>query len=169
MLRFEKFSNKHIPLYYSWRNDPEVAQYDQSGFIRPMSFEEVEEWSQRMVEGLTFIAYDGEVPLGTCAFMNLDERNRHAELAIVIGNKDYWGKGFGTEIMKQLLDWGFYGLNLNRLYLHVFSTNKRAIALYEKMGFIKEGEMREMLFQNGEAVNLIAYGMLKDEFIKLYK
>lgn len=169
MLRFEKFSNKHIPLYYSWRNDPEVAQYDQSGFIRPMSFEEVEEWSQRMVEGLTFIAYDGEVPLGTCAFMNLDERNRHAELAIVIGNKDYWGKGFGTEIMKQLLDWGFYGLNLNRLYLHVFSTNKRAIALYEKMGFIKEGEMREMLFQNGEAVNLIAYGMLKDEYIKLYK
>ena len=169
MLRFEKFSNKHIPLYYSWRNDPEVAQYDQSGFIRPMSFEEVEEWSQRMVEGLTFIAYDGEVPLGTCAFMNLDERNRHAELAIVIGNKDYWGKGFGTEIMKQLLDWGFYGLNLNRLYLHVFSTNNRAIALYEKMGFIKEGEMREMLFQNGEAVNLIAYGMLKDEFIKLYK
>ncbi len=169
MLRFEKFSNKHIPLYYSWRNDPEVAQYDQSGFIRPMSFEEVEEWSQRMVEGLTFIAYDGEVPLGTCAFMNLDERNRHAELAIVIGNKDYWGKGFGTKIMKQLLDWGFYGLNLNRLYLHVFSTNKRAIALYEKMGFIKDGEMREMLFQNGEAVNLIAYGMLKDEYIKLYK
>jgi len=169
MLRFEKFSNKHIPLYYSWRNDPEVAQYDQSGFIRPMSFEEVEECSQRMVEGLTFIAYDGEVPLGTCAFMNLDERNRHAELAIVIGNKDYWGKGFGTEIMKQLLDWGFYGLNLNRLYLHVFSTNKRAITLYEKMGFIKEGEMREMLFQNGEAVNLIAYGMLKDEYIKLYK
>ncbi len=169
MLRFEKFSNKHIPLYYSWRNDPEVAQYDQSGFIRPMSFEEVEEWCQRMVEGLTFIAYDGEVPLGTCAFMNLDERNRHAELAIVIGNKDYWGKGFGTEIMKQLLDCGFYGLNLNRLYLHVFSTNKRAIALYEKMGFIKEGEMREMLFQNGEAVNLIAYGMLKDEYIKLYK
>ncbi len=46
---------------------------------------------------------------------------------------------------------------------------KETIALYEKMGFIKEGEMREMLFQNGEAVNLIAYGMLKDEYIKLYK
>ncbi|CAM3650745.1 GNAT family N-acetyltransferase [Erysipelothrix urinaevulpis] len=168
MLRFEKFTEDHIPLYYSWRNDPEVAQFDQSGFIRPMSYNEVAEWSQIMVDGQTFVAYDDDIALGTCAFMNLDQRNGHAELAIVIGNKDYWSQGFGTKIMKQLLEWGFYGLNLNRLYLHVFSTNTRAIGLYEKMGFVKEGEMREMLFQHGKPVNLICYGMLRNEYIKKY-
>lgn len=164
MLRFEKFEEKHIPIYYQWRNDPEVAKFDQSGFIRPMGYGEVEAWSQRMVDGLSFITFDGDVPLGTAAFMNLDERNRHAELAIVIGNKDYWGKGFGTQIMKQLLDWGFNGLNLNRLYLHVFSSNQRAINLYEKMGFVLEGEMREMLFQNGKYVDLKVFGLLRSEY-----
>ena len=166
MLRFEKFEEKHIPLYYQWRNDPEVAKFDQSGFIRPMGYDEVEAWSQRMVEGLSFITFDGDVPLGTAAFMNLDERNRHAELAVVIGNKDYWGKGFGTQIMEQLLDWGFNGLNLNRLYLHVFSSNQRAINLYEKMGFTLEGEMRQMLFQNGDYVGLKVFGLLRSEYQK---
>ena len=156
-LRFEKFEEKHIPIYYAWRNDPEVASNDQSGFIRPMGYEEVESWSARMVEGLTFVAYDGEVPLGTCAFMNPDYRNRHAELAIVIGNKDYWSKGYGTEIMKKLLEWGFEGLNLNRLYLHVFSFNKRAIGLYEKMGFKEEGRLRAMIYRDGHYHDLIAW------------
>lgn len=164
MLRFEKFEEKHIPLYYEWRNDPEVAQYDQSGFIRPMGYEEVATWSVRMVEGLSFITYDGDVPLGTAAFMGLDNRNRHAELAIVIGNKDYWGKGYGTQIMERLLEWGFNGLNLNRLYLHVFSNNERAVNLYEKMGFKLEGEMREMLFQDGAYVDVKVYGMLRSEY-----
>lgn len=166
MLRFEKFEEKHIPLYYQWRNDPEVSKYDQPGFIRPMSYEEVATWSERMVEGLSFITFDDDVPLGTAAFMNLDNRNRHAELAIVIGNKDYWSKGYGTQIMEKLIDWGFNGLNLNRLYLHVFSTNTRAINLYEKIGFQLEGEMREMLFQNGEYVSVLVYGLLRSEFKK---
>lgn len=166
MLRFEKFEEKHIPLYYKWRNDPEVAQYDQPGFIRPMSYGEVETWSDRMVEGLSFIVFDDDVPLGTAAFMNLDNRNRHAELAIVIGNKDYWGKGYGTQIMEKLLDWGFNGLNLNRLYLHVFSTNERAINLYKKVGFKLEGELREMLFQDGVYVDVYVYGLLNSEYKK---
>lgn len=165
-LRYEKFEEKHIEIYYSWRNDPEVAANDQAGFLRPMGFEEVKEWSQRMIDGPTFIAYDGEEPLGTCAFMNLDQRNRHAELAIVIGNKSYWSKGYGTKIMEQLLDWGFEGLNLNRLYLHVFSFNKRAIGLYEKMGFKHEGTLREMIYRDGAYHDLLAYGLLKDEYYK---
>lgn len=164
MLRFEKFEEKHIPLYYEWRNDPEVAQYDQPGFIRPMGYDEVATWSDVMVEGLSFITFDGDIPLGTAAFMKMDTINRHAELAIVIGNKEYWSKGYGTKIMKQLLDWGFNGLNLNRLYLHVFSTNTRAINLYEKLGFKLEGQLREMLFQDGEYVDVLVYGMLRSEY-----
>lgn len=163
-LRFEKFTQDHIPLYYQWRNDPEVAIFDQSSFLRPMSFNEVEEWSSIMVEGLTFMVYDGDVAIGTCAFMHHDARNRHAELAIVIGNKDYWSKGFGSKIMKQQLEWGFEGMNLNRLYLHVFDFNERAIGLYEKMGFVHEGTKRQMIYRHGRYCDVHVYGILRSEY-----
>lgn len=166
-LTYKKFTEEHIAQYYAWRNDPEVAVFDQSSFLRPMSFTEVEEWSAIMVNGLTFMVFDGETAIGTCAFMNHDSRNNHAELAIVIGNKNYWSKGFGTEIMKQLMDWGFEGMNLNRLYLHVFAFNERAINLYKKMGFVLEGTKREMLYRHGKYQDVHVFGMLKQEYLNL--
>ncbi len=115
MLKFEKFTQEHIPTYYKWRNNEEIAIYDQSEFLRPRSYEEIEKWSERMVEGYTYLVSVDDVPIGTCALMNVDTRNRHAELSIVIGEKDYWSKGYGTGIMEKLLDWGFEGLNLRKL------------------------------------------------------
>lgn len=164
MIRYEKFEEKHIEIYYQWRNNPEVAQYDQSGFLRPMGLSEVESWSQRMVEGLTFIVYEDDVPIGTCAFMNYDQRNQHAELAIVIGEPSYWGKGYGKVIMAQLLEWGFEGMNLQKLYLHVFSSNTRAIRLYESFGFLREGVLRSMLYRDGAYQDIYAYGLLRSEW-----
>lgn len=159
-----KFTQNDIELYYQWRNDLEVAQYDQPGFLRPMSYEEVEAWSQRMVDGLTFIiCVDGE-PVGTCAFMNCDDRNRNAELAIVIGNKSYWSKGVGVRALSILLEMGFYGLNYHKLHLHVFDFNKRAIGLYEKLGFVREGIKREMHFRNGKYEDVYFYGLLRSEW-----
>lgn len=166
MLRYEKFVESHIPIYYEWRNNPEIAIYDQSEFLRPRSYQEIADWSQIMIDGYTYMIYDDETPIGTCALMNVDLRNRHSELAIVIGNRDYWGKGYGVQIMNQLFSWGFEGLNLNRLYLNVFSFNKRAIRLYEKMNFIHEGTMRNMLYRNGEYHDVLTYGIHKDEWNK---
>lgn len=163
-LRYEKFTERHIEAYYAWRNDPEVARYDQSVFLRPMSFEEVAQWCERMIEGPSFMVYAEDTPIGTCAFMNLDERNRHAELALVIGDKRYWNQGYGSRIMDQLLEWGFEGMNLNRLYLHVFANNPRAIRMYEKKGFVAEGRLRSMVYRDGQYHDLLCYGMMKDEW-----
>ncbi len=166
MLKFEKFTQEHIPTYYKWRNNEEIAIYDQSEFLRPRSYEEIEKWSERMVEGYTYLVSVDDVPIGTCALMNVDTRNRHAELSIVIGEKDYWSKGYGTGIMEKLLDWGFEGLNLRKLYLHVFDFNERAINLYEKFGFQKEGTLKEMLYRNGEYRDVYAYGLFKEDYLK---
>lgn len=163
-ITYKKFTQEDIPFYYAWRNDPEVAQYDQSGFLRPMSFEEVEEWSQILVNGMTYTVLADDKPIGTVAFMNLDQRNRHAELAIVIGDKNYWGQGLGPQLMKQQLEWGFNGLNLNRLYLHVFAFNERTQKLYKKMGFKHEGTKREMLFRDGKYQDVEVYGLLRREW-----
>jgi RimJ/RimL family protein N-acetyltransferase len=166
MLKFVKFEESHIPYYYTWRNDPEVAKYDQVEFLRPRAYSEIEAWSMRMVEGYTYLILDQDKPIGTCAIMHPDMRNRHAELSIVIGDRAYWSKGFGTLIMKQLLQWGFEGLNLERLYLHVFAFNTRAIGLYEKMGFTKEGTLRNMVYRDGQYHDVYAYGLLREEWMR---
>lgn len=164
IIRLKKFEASDIELYYRWRNNLEVAIYDQPGFLRPMGYDEVAAWSQRMVDGLTFIILADETPVGTCAFMNLDERNRNAELALVIGDPAYWSKGVGTQAFHQLLEMGFNGLNLHKLYLHVFEFNKRAIGLYEKTGFKREGILRDMHYHQGAYEAVYHYGLLRDEW-----
>jgi Acetyltransferases, including N-acetylases of ribosomal proteins len=163
---YEAFSKKHIETYYSWRNDVEINIFDQPGFNSPIAFEIVEEWCDKVInqkDGYTFFLKDevANVYIGICALMHIDYKNRNCELSIVIGNRDYWGKGVGTEVMNQLIEWGFNSLNLHKLYLHVFSSNTRAISLYEKLGFKKEGVFEEELFRNGEYQSIIRYGLLK--------
>ena len=164
MIQYEKFVEQHIPTYYKWRNDETVAVFDQSEFLRPRSYEEIEDWAQILVNGHTYIASVDGVYIGTIALMKLDERNRHAELAIVIGEKDYWSKGYGSQMMHTLLEYGFEGLNLERLYLHVFSFIERAIKFYEKFNFKHEGTLRNMLYRNGKYHDLLAYGLMRDEW-----
>lgn len=164
MIQYEKFVEQHIPTYYKWRNDETIAVFDQSEFLRPRSYEEIEDWAQILVNGHTYIASVDGVYIGTIALMKVDERNRHAELAIVIGEKDYWSKGYGSQMMHTLLEYGFEGLNLDRLYLHVFSFNERAIKFYEKFNFKHEGTLRNMLYRNGKYHDLLAYGLMRDEW-----
>lgn len=165
-LEFEAFSQKHIATYYSWRTNPQIAQYDQPGFVRPMNFEAVETWCQKIIasdQGYTFFVKDKETDsyIGICALMNADMINRNAECSIVIGEPAYWGKGYGTVIMKQLISWAFNDLGLHKVYLHVFSFNTRAIALYEKLGFQLEGRHAQEVFINGAFTDILRYGLFR--------
>jgi len=81
--------------------------------------------------------------IGNIGFVNLDLINKVGELGIFIGNKDYWGKGYGMEAIQLLLDFGFNMLNLHNVYLRVFSFNKPAINCYKKIGFKEVGRIRE--------------------------
>ena len=81
--------------------------------------------------------------IGTYAFDDIDWRIRSAEFGIMIGDKTYWNRGYGTEAVRLLCQHGFNTLNLNRIFLHVFENNPRAIRAYEKAGFILEGRERQ--------------------------
>ena len=170
-LSYEAFSKKHIETYYSWRNNEEINIFDQPGFNGPIAYEIVEEWCEKVInqkDGYTFFLKDevAGVYIGICALMHIDYKNSNSELSIVIGNREYWRKGVGTEVMNKLIDWGFNSLNLHKLYLHVFSSNTRAIGLYEKLGFKEEGRFREELYRNGGYQDVIRYGLLKEDIKK---
>jgi len=102
--------------------------------------------------------------IGSCGFFNLDKRNRSAEFGIMIGDKSYWNRGYGTEAVRLLAQHGYNTLNLNRIYLRVLETNPRAIRAYEKAGFTLEGRQRQAEFRDGKYIDMLVLSMLKDEF-----
>jgi RimJ/RimL family protein N-acetyltransferase len=87
-----------------------------------------------------------------------------AWLGLGLGRRESWGRGFGTDAMRLVLNFAFNELNLRRVQLSVFSYNERAIALYEKLGFVREGTFREHLQRDGELFDMFLYGLLRREW-----
>lgn len=85
-------------------------------------------------------------------------------LGIGIGLRNYWGKGFGTDTMRILMRYAFDVLNFHRVSLNVFEYNDRAIACYQKVGFIEEGRQREFLHRSNQRWDLIYMGILRSEW-----
>lgn len=86
-------------------------------------------------------------------------------LGIAIGEFSDRGKGYGTEAMRLMLDFGFRELNLHRIQLTVFEYNTVAIRLYESLGFTREGVHREFLQRDAQRYDLLLYGILKHEWL----
>ncbi|MGB4722593.1 MAG: GNAT family protein, partial [Defluviitoga tunisiensis] len=82
-------------------------------------------------------------------------------------DKEYLSKGYGTEAMELLLDYGFNALNLQNIMLEVFDYNKRAIKAYEKVGFKVIGKRRQAKFFNNKRYDIIFMDILKDEFLNI--
>jgi RimJ/RimL family protein N-acetyltransferase len=100
-------------------------------------------------------------------FINLEDiewSNGVADLGMSIGRRDNWGKGYGAEALSILLRFAFYELNLHRVGLTVFEYNARAIALYERAGFVREGADREYVHRDGKRFDMIRYGLLRREW-----
>ena len=107
--------------------------------------------------------------VGKCAFTDIDHLNQSGEIGIYIGNKDYWNKGYGTEALTLLLDYGFKALNFHNIQLKVYSFNERAIKSYEKIGFKTFGKRREALLGGKERYDIIHMDILYDEFYEKNK
>ncbi|KAA1471815.1 acyl-CoA N-acyltransferase [Dentipellis sp. KUC8613] len=90
-------------------------------------------------------------------------KDREGEATITFKRR-FWGKGYGAEAMRWLVDQGFRTLNLHRVALGVFGSNLRAIALYKKVGFVEEGRKRKGTFVQGKWEDLILLGILDEEY-----
>lgn len=104
--------------------------------------------------------YVGEVVLN-----EIDWDNQSANMRIALAGKNWFGKGMGTEAIQLILDFGFNALNLHRIELEVYEFNPRAIRVYEKVGFKREGIRRDALFWDGKFYDAILMSILKSEFL----
>ncbi len=84
-------------------------------------------------------------------------------LSIALG-RPFWGQGYGREVLRLVLRFSFNELNLRRLTITVFDYNARAIRLYERLGFVREGVFRSFLVRDGEAHDMLLYGLLRSEW-----
>ena len=159
-----------IEKFTEWLNDFEVTDYiGRSAQI--LTLEDERKWfANSREDAQTFFiirAEDDEV-IGTVGLHSIDSIRRTATLGIFIGDKSGRNKGYGTEAIRLILDYGFNYLNLNNINLHVFEFNQRAIACYKKCGFKEYGRRRKCYFLNGKYYDDVEMDILAEEFKEEY-
>lgn len=160
---------EYIERFQKWMNDLDITQY--LTVFRPITREIQEDWYDKMAKSENEILFsivvlddeNNELLIGNCD-IDVDWKNRVGNCGIVIGEKKYHGKGYGTEAMGLLVDYGFTTLNLNRIELEAHSFNSRALKSYTKVGFKKEGIRRCAVYMNGEYHDSIMLSILRDEW-----
>jgi RimJ/RimL family protein N-acetyltransferase len=104
--------------------------------------------------------------IGFVSLFGIDWNHGNALVGIGLGEREYWGKGYGTDAMRTILKYAFTELNLHRVTLWVFEYNPRAIRSYEKAGFIHEGQVRQELLKDGRRWDVFEMGVLREEWVQ---
>ncbi|MGP4074750.1 GNAT family N-acetyltransferase [Halobacillus sp. K22] len=165
-----KVIKEDTDIYHKWRSNPNVMQ-NTSPNLDVYTREDTENFILSIIKSANSKSYmiqhrENDEPIGIVSLINIDYKNRNAECIIDLGNEDYWGRGYGKEAMNELLKYSFLELNLHKVYLKVFSFNERAIRLYERLGFEREGEQKEQLFRNGAWHGIIMMALFQDKFLQ---
>lgn len=99
-----------------------------------------------------------------CISLKIEPYDRVAELALLIGDKECWGKGLGSEASALIISYAFDELHMHKVFLSVYEYNTRALSLYKKLGFVEEGVLREQIYHKGTYYNEIYMGLLASEW-----
>jgi RimJ/RimL family protein N-acetyltransferase len=154
--------------YPHWFNDPEVCRYN-SHYKFPYTREKALDFIQYANSSqnalvLAIIDKTNDRHIGNVSLQEIDFINRNAEFAIIIGDKDYWDKGFASEAATLLIAHGFRELNLYRIHCGTSIKNIGMQKLAEKIRMKQEGRRRQAILTDGFLVDVIEYGILRDEF-----
>jgi len=156
-----------ISTYLRWINDFEVTRTLDLP-MRPFPLEFEENWYQRMTQSdhdIAFTVYEGKTlrPIGNAGLHQIDHQHRSAEFGMAIGEREFWGKGYGTETTALLLEYGFRNLGLHNIMLRVFANNEAAIRAYQRAGFRPIGVRREARRVSGEVWNILFMDCLSSD------
>lgn len=153
---------------FQWANDSEVTYYMFMGAI-PNSMELLEEEYEQIVKSKNDVVFaivdkKTDVHIGNVGLYTINWISWSGELRIIIGDKEYWNKGYGTEATKLTVQYGFEKLNINKVWLGVNAEHEGAIKAYENAGFVHEGILRQEIYRNGKYYDAVRMSILKDEY-----
>jgi len=165
------FEAADAELYRRWRADADPMSLAGWHERAPLSLSQVEKRIARLAEGqgkdhLTFLICleADDRPIGEVMLVDLDRRNGSAQLGIFIGESGNWGKGYGTDAVNAIVDFGFAELRLERIWLNVWTENARARRAYEKAGFVREGTVRHDRYESGSYTSGDLMAILRSEW-----
>lgn len=151
-----------------WNRSSEYQQLLDSGPARVYSPTSMKEWMEKHANEMYsfgIYALQDDRLIGQVDLSGVDWVARNCWVGIGIGDPAYWGKGYGSDAMNEILRFGFEWLNLNRVSLTVFEYNERAYRSYLKCGFKEEGRLRQWMQRSGERFDLIFMGILREEWM----
>lgn len=160
-----------LPILRAWANDPEIRRL--TGEVMPMSQAGAEQFLEKVKADesrvwLVVVLKENDRVIGESGLLRIFYPWRTADLTIILGEKFSWGKGYGREAIRLLMDFAFGELALHRLSIGVVGFNERALRFYEKVGFKREGIQRDGYFYNHEFSDFVMMSILEDEFRALH-
>jgi diamine N-acetyltransferase len=169
MTRLRLVEEGDLAQLVEWRNEPAVWECFFNKF--PLSLSGQQAWYAQLAQDtrrrffMICTEATGET-IGTIALDQIDFVNRSLEVGnILIGRPEYRGAGYAKEAIQLLLAYCFLRLNINRVYLHVYADNQRAIGLYRTVGFREEGVLREAYFDGGSYKDVLVMSVLSHEHV----
>jgi RimJ/RimL family protein N-acetyltransferase len=151
---------------WAWLNDPDIRRtlaHRAGPNTESMTRAWIRGLDQRHEQVFAIVARDGDVHVGNGGLHAIDFIDRHATLGIVIGRKERWGEGLGTDAVRLLCRYAFDGLDLHKVSLSCYANNERGLRLYARVGFVAEGRRREQIWTEGRRVDELVLGMLRGE------
>ena len=159
---------KEVELIYKWANNPDVMPY---WYGKRKSLKQIkDDWrphyfsDRNPYSGRCFVIVADNKPIGMINYNKIDRENKSADIDIIIGQKENWDKGYGTDALKTFINYLFRKFKLNRIWLGTYVFNLRAVSAYKKAGFKKEGILREDALINGKFIDSFIFSILRKEF-----
>jgi RimJ/RimL family protein N-acetyltransferase len=153
---------------HAWMNEPELRATLAQRY--PMSLAREADWIERVTRGqdpseihFAICLAVGDRHVGNCGFVGIDRDNRIATLGILIGEKECRGKGFGTDAIRALCRFAFEEMDLRKIRLDVHADNAAGLKAYERVGFRREGLLREEVHRAGRPVDVVRMGLLRGD------
>jgi RimJ/RimL family protein N-acetyltransferase len=162
-------SREDTPTITRWYQDAEFMRLLDAPPASPRPPSYTEEWLEAAHKSKTAYSFgirliEDDALIGLIELEDILWNHGVTWLGIGIGEPGYWGQGYGSEAMSLMLRFAFHELNLHRVQLTVFEYNERAIAAYEKLGFVREGVFRDFLHRDGQRHDMYLYGLLRPEW-----
>lgn len=163
----KKATKKDLNIIKDWRNSRGVREYNTQYTL--LNIKNQKTWfvniSKTNSKRKMFMIFSKKnEPIGICGLIDIDKKNRNAEVSIILGEQKYRGKGYGVESLHLLVKYGFKKLKLHNISAKIIEYNKISIKLFEKADFKIDAILRDCIWRYGRWWNILQYSLLENDF-----